>query len=702
MINAIKNNPFRVLGLTATASDKEITKRISELEVYIKMGKRIKYNTDFPFLGELRRTSETIQEASNKINKPKNKLFYSLFWFEGNNKNDKLALEELKRENIDDALNIWGERKHDKIPADEHFSISHNLSVLYLWLSFSEDEFNDEYFGYFFIEIGKIFKCHYLEKYVKKVAGVKYFLDRNKIVKYYFDEICKIMSKYLFLNIEENREYIEAFIDSFSNYPEEIQQNISDKYTKKTIKSIEKEIESCRENREKYPEDANEYGLALFFDTKEYLVFLKNVLTISDIRYQTIADKLAEEIHLCSVVYFNRYITSDDGIDPCEESLELSEYADSISVSERIKEKIRKELKVFQTWETDKEEREKQKQVDYHLNFIREEIDNLPNLEQQTIFDEISNYPNILEKFILKCKIHLSELKTLLGVLDTLYWEIINSVVDNALNLVIKYTNETNDTTKVVFLLDDLANIDMNGETKERFYKNMEIIENNHRLYLEWISKLEKEKTKKKKWGWIITVIIFSIIVLTAIISNDDDESNTSEDYHSPVENILEKSEEESKYKGNQLENGASPYNSYFGYGIYNKNYLNEITFKNGYSTDAIVCLVNYYTDKTIRNEYIRKNTNFKMTNIPNGTYYIKVFSGNDWNPEKILANGKIRGGFETDISYNVSDDQDDLIKLEQTEDYSEIQYSIYTITLYQVAYGNMESEPISEKDFFK
>jgi len=740
MIEVIQNNPFRVLGLPAIASEKEITKRISELEVYIKMSKVIKYNADLPFLGELKRTSETIQEAANKIDKLALKLFYSLYWFEYNDENDKSAFEELKKGNVDNAIKIWRNNKDVKVANVKQFLEAHNLSVLYLGLSFNEEEFNEENFSLYFTEISKILNSNYLKEYVKKVAGEKYFFNRNEIVRCYFDEICKMITKYLFLNIEENREYIEAFIDSFSDYPKEVQRYISDKYTKEAIKSIEKEIESCRENIKKHPEDANDFGFDLFFGTEEYLLFLKSVLSTSDIRYQTIADKLAEEILECSTAYWNIYINSDDDIDPGEDSLELSEYADSIAVGERLKERIAKDLETTQNWVGGKEEREKQKQANYHINCIKIETDDLPVLDELILFDDVENYPTILKKFISNCSVHLIKLKEILGILEPLYWDTSNSVVDNALNLIIEYTNKTKNTTKIVFLLDDLAKFDMSEEIKKRFYKNMEIIESNHRLYLENIDKLNlaiKKREKRKKWRWTfaIPVIIFVIIILTVLLSNNDYKSNISKNYHKPVSYNSEKTskekpsdsenhhrvftnylnsqnnlysikptsegreiKKESKYKGNQLKNGTSPYNYYFGNGVYNKNHHNEITFKNGYSTDAIVCLVNRYTNKTIRNEYIRKGTNFRMTNIPNGIYYIKVFSGNDWNPEKILANGKIKGGFDTNISFSISNDYSDLLKLNDDG----YKYSVGTITLYQVVNGNMQSEPIGEQDFFK
>ena len=50
-------------------------------------------------------------------------------------------------------------------------------------------------------------------------------------------------------------------------------------------------------------------------------------------------------------------------------------------------------------------------------------------------------------------------------------------------------------------------------------------------------------------------------------------------------------------------ENGFSPYNSFFGKGIYNNSSGNEFVIKNSNSTDAVVLLVNANTGRKTRNE---------------------------------------------------------------------------------------------------
>lgn len=148
------------------------------------------------------------------------------------------------------------------------------------------------------------------------------------------------------------------------------------------------------------------------------------------------------------------------------------------------------------------------------------------------------------------------------------------------------------------------------------------------------------------------------------------------------------------KYIGNKLKNGTSPLDKCFGKGKYSgKAYL---IFKNSNRTDAIVCLVRRSDNKTIRNEYIRAGSNFEMSRIPRGNYYIKVYYGNDWNPEKINFCG-INGAFENNVHFSKSDNIGDIIKIENSSN----GYTTGSITLYAVENGNMSSENINESEFF-
>ncbi len=226
----------------------------------------------------------------------------------------------------------------------------------------------------------------------------------------------------------------------------------------------------------------------------------------------------------------------------------------------------------------------------------------------------------------------------------------------------------------------------------------------------ELISKLhrfEREENREKDARKIFTAlkwtagIAFVGWIIYLVNTNENSSSSSKYAYNSNeiVDTAPEMAERVSKYLGNKLKTGDSPYNNYFGKGIYIKEYLNKLEVKNGQSLDVIVCLTEYYGSKrTIRNEYIRAGESFIMTNIPNGTYYLKSFYGRDWNPDTLLYNGRLKGIFDTSSGFSVSDDFDDLIKMEQNEQ----AYSIYSVTLYPVVGGNMESRNITMSDFFK
>lgn len=180
--------------------------------------------------------------------------------------------------------------------------------------------------------------------------------------------------------------------------------------------------------------------------------------------------------------------------------------------------------------------------------------------------------------------------------------------------------------------------------------------------------------------------------------SNNNNNDNSNNSYSSsdptntkPINSYSEPVVAESKYKGNQLIDGASPLDGCFGKGVYGGNAT--LTIKNGGSSDAIVCLYSISNGRTIRNEYVRKNSSFTMSKIAQGAYKIRVFYGNDWNPE-LTNNCGTKGNFETDVYFSEFDGT------EYFED-SDRGYTIATITLYTVAGGNASSTAIDQSKFF-
>lgn len=168
-------------------------------------------------------------------------------------------------------------------------------------------------------------------------------------------------------------------------------------------------------------------------------------------------------------------------------------------------------------------------------------------------------------------------------------------------------------------------------------------------------------------------------------------DTNTVEEAN-PIIDSTTKDYTASPYLGNQLKDGASPLTECFGKGIYSGNAT--LTIKNGGNSDAIICLYSISDDRTIRNEYVQKNSSFKMSNIAQGDYKIRVFYGNDWNPNLENSCGT-KGNFENDVNFSEFDGT------EYFED-SERGYTNLSVTLYTVKGGNAPSSAIDQSEFFR
>jgi hypothetical protein len=149
-----------------------------------------------------------------------------------------------------------------------------------------------------------------------------------------------------------------------------------------------------------------------------------------------------------------------------------------------------------------------------------------------------------------------------------------------------------------------------------------------------------------------------------------------------------------------EINNFDSPYVSFFGEEISDSDSKNSIMISNSDASEVVVCLVSQEKpNKTIRNQYMPPASTFKMNNIPDGHYFIKVFFGNTWNSKKTFLNGKIKGGFMADIEFKKMNTGKNIFVMQQQKEGSSTSYSSYEITLnpYDPA-----SELMTEEEFFQ
>ena len=155
------------------------------------------------------------------------------------------------------------------------------------------------------------------------------------------------------------------------------------------------------------------------------------------------------------------------------------------------------------------------------------------------------------------------------------------------------------------------------------------------------------------------------------------------------------------RISANRPKNGASPYNSFFGKGVYTKSSLSEITIENGTAQDAVVIFRKISSEQIVRNAYVRANSSYTAKQFPSGIYEMKCSFGNGWDSEMDNGNDNPKGGFISDISYSAAKSSDDYFDMTRKKTKSGYNYPTYSVTLHKVNNGNMHTEEISKNDFF-
>ena len=109
-MNLVLANPFRILGLPASATSREIARRVADLSVDIPLGKSPTFPLDQPSWGGLERTIQNIESAAAAVDDVEGRWLNGLFWFRSVDAIDELALESLGTGKPVQALRLWDQR----------------------------------------------------------------------------------------------------------------------------------------------------------------------------------------------------------------------------------------------------------------------------------------------------------------------------------------------------------------------------------------------------------------------------------------------------------------------------------------------------------------------------------------------------------------------------------------------------------------
>ena len=209
----------------------------------------------------------------------------------------------------------------------------------------------------------------------------------------------------------------------------------------------------------------------------------------------------------------------------------------------------------------------------------------------------------------------------------------------------------------------------------------------------------KNDLVNRNKYLWFLLVLIPIIFIISNNESNnesnnDPNEEVTSVESTTPKDNttILDEIIVPISLPTPRPVNGFSPYNSYYGSGIYNNSTDNTIKVTAPLSKDIVIMFKDIYSNRMIRNEYIRAGNIFSLTGIPFGTYKFFYIYGDDWSAEADFKGGLAKGNFLKDKGVSKSDKFFDV-------EFEDGYYGTYSLTLQLLSNGNLNTVEGSESD---
>ena len=424
-MKAILDNPYRIAGLLVGATAREQERQINKLKRYLEAGQKPPQDDNsFPVLGKLNRTLDTVEDAASKLHLNSDKMDAAIFWFYDNN-TDAVdpAIEALKISGSLYASTIWSKKTTRVKIAEDNCSAFQNFSTLLLCQCLRNKPVNKT-----LLEQGIYMKLQFLDsdfvKELKSKATDETYKTTKETVQLSFLNILQ-------REIEQSGEISNTqWIDIISKYEFSAKEEYLNNYIQKLIEQIERKIETTQDRRGTEKANAADAGNELYGSTKDMLIQLQSLLGISNIKYSSIADKVANEILQCGIDYFNYY--NDTETDPSKLSMDLFNQAKTLSVGNLVKGRVDENIKVLQKWIDYKPEREKRQKVKADLEFIDMLLQRF-----QKLSDTNANVKDLVES----CKPKLNNIKKVLGQSDDLYLKYSTAVAGNALGMLVSTVN---------------------------------------------------------------------------------------------------------------------------------------------------------------------------------------------------------------------------------------------------------------------
>lgn len=393
MLDIIQNNPYRLLGIYSNSPAKDRVANHNKLKAFLKVGKEVSFDLDLPaLLPAITRTSEIVSDADAKLALPNDQLRYAQFWFVKATPLDDVAMNHLIAGSTNMAMSIW--EKKDNASSLQNRIVCTLIRNDYPTAILCANELYTKY----------------QSDWVTMILGGQNTAVLNHLEFSFFDELCTSFDAKQLLPYIANNDW---------------RQYLRDKTITPLLTTLRSAIDTAKATRGKGITARYNAGVKLTNDTKDILTQLKTFLSVTDMQYQIIADKLGLEILQCGIDYYN----GSEAADAARKAMELQSYALSVVVGKMAKDRCQE-----------------------NVDILQKIIDTLPPMEvfaeNQAINKELEALNQLPEiechhvVWLLKnTKPQLLSIKKQLGSQDTYYLKISTKVVGNALNCIIKEVN---------------------------------------------------------------------------------------------------------------------------------------------------------------------------------------------------------------------------------------------------------------------
>ena len=414
-----------------------------------------------------------------------------MFWFWNNNSVDEFVFELLQEGKYEKAISIWNKILTEETISSNNFSNVKNLYTLYLALSFINKEINYNYLTKGLSIAGYFFSNGFITDFARSVDGTSSNINYENISISFIDEILQTVRQDCSNNNLETE--LKTITEALQLFPTQIYLHAIESFINEPVHNIKMNIAKSKKKRNEDPEEANKFGKELYDATISHLGYIENLVSNSDLKYQIIADNLAEEILQCSIDFFNK-MRGSNLVDPGKGAFSLAEIALNIVQGDRAKNRISETSAVYLDWIEDRPQRDKQRKVQKSIEYIQKQLELLPDIGslESTRKRRLST---IALNLISNCTSSLTEIRNTLGMADKLYLDYSSEVGSNALGMCIECANQTKEYVIVLNVLKKISKLDMTPELRKSLKENIEIIENN--IKLGEAESIEEEKYQK-------------------------------------------------------------------------------------------------------------------------------------------------------------------------------------------------------------